>query len=154
MKTSVFFSRFAVIVVTITMSLVLSSFTTSTNVTDNEDAEFVEMIVKDMNTKLPIDIGGGMAITAVYTANSNLVIECTCPDSAVELISLGFSMVSKEEVMYGVYGDESSKLLGKLCAEANYGMRWVYLTRSRTNQTELFFTASELKSFLLSNPAN
>ena len=154
MKTSVFFSRFAVIVVTITMSMVLSSFTTPTNVTDNAESEFVEMLVKEMKAELPMDLGGGMAITAVYTANSNFVVECTCTDSAVDLIRLGFSTLSKEEALKGLYVDASTKLMGKICAEANYGMRWVFLTRSRTNQTELFFTASELKTFLLSNPAN
>ena len=103
-----------------------------------------------MKTELPMDIGGGMFITAVYTANSNLVVECTCADSIGDLIRLGFSEMSKEEKIRDFFTAQETKILGRICAEANYGMRFVYLTKSRANQTELYFTSSDLKTLLSS----
>lgn len=133
--------------------LALCSFTPQTT-TDNSSAQFIEMTVKEMKAELPTDHGGGFVMTAIYIANSNLVTEFTCAASVVDLMRIGFSEKSKEEYMRECFSDAEAKLMARICAEANYGIRYVYLTSSRSNQTEIFFTPSDLKAFLSSTSAN
>lgn len=56
--------------------------------------------------------------------------------------------MSKNEAMKEFFSDEDTKSLAKICAEANCGMRYTWLTSSRLNRAELFFTSSDLKSFV------
>ena len=144
MKHSKFFRFFATIAVAITSVVTLSSFTTPGKMTDNENAELVKMMVREMKTELPIDLGDGLVMTAVYISNSNLVMEVTCSDTFVEMMRLGLAEMSKEEAMESFFYDQETMLLGRICAEANYGIRCIYLTKSRKNQVEMFFTVSDL----------
>ena len=105
--------------------------------------------MREMKTELPMDLGDGFVMTAVYTANSNLVMEVTCSEDVVEVMRLGFAEMSKEEAMEYFFCEEDVMLVGKICADANYGIRCIYLTKSRRNQVEMFFTPSEMRAFLL-----
>lgn len=151
MKHSKLFRLFATIAVIVTSFVTLSSFTTPVKTADNENAELIKMLVKEMQTELPSDMGGGLVMTAVYTANSNLVLEVTCSDTFVELMRLGLAEMVKEEAMEDFFSTQEAVLMGRICAEANYGIRCVYLTKSRKNQVEIFFTASDLNNFLYSD---
>ena len=149
MKHSKIFRLFATIAVVITSFVTLNSFTTPAKTADNENAELIKMLAKEMQTELPTDLGDGFVMTAVYTANSNLVMEVTCSEDIIELMRLGFAEMSKEEAMEYFFCDEDVMLVGKICADANYGIRCIYLTKSRRNQVEMFFTPSEMRAFLL-----
>lgn len=151
MKHSKIFRLFAIIAVAITSFVTLSSFTTPVKTADDEKAELIKMMVREMKTELPIDLGDGFVMTALYTANSNLVMEVTCSEDIVELIRLGFAEISKEEAIETFFCSQETMLIGKICAEANYGIRCIYLTKSRKNQVEMFFTASDLNTFLNSD---
>lgn len=148
MKHTKIFRLFATIAVAITSFVALSSFTTPAKTADDEKVELIKMIVSGMKTELPMDLGEGFVMTAVYTANSNMVIEVTCSEDIVELMRLGFAEMSKEEAMEYFFCDEGIMLVGKICAEANYGIRCIYLTKSRRNQVEMFFTPSDLSVFI------
>ena len=149
MKHTKIFRLFATIAVAITSFVTLSSFTTPAKTADDEKVELIKMMVREMKTELPMDLGDGFVMTAVYTANSNLVMEVTCSEDIVELMRLGFAEMSKEEAMEYFFCDEDVMLVGKICADANYGIRCIYLTKSRRNQVEMFFTPSEMRAFLL-----
>ena len=152
MKTSKIFKRIALLAIVVTSFITLGMFTTSAQTSDNTSAEFVKKIVKEMKAEMPMDLGDGLFMTAIYTADSNIVMEITCTDAIVDLIRLGWSEMSKEESMKSFLGDSSARLMAKLCAEANYGIRYICLTKDRSNQTEKFFTPSDLKTFLSLNP--
>ena len=153
MKSSKIFQRIALLAVVITSFMTLGAFTTSAQTADNTSAEFVKMMVKEMKAEMPMDLGDGLFMTAIYTADSNIVMEITCTDAIVDLLRLGWSKMSKEESMKSFLGDSSARLMAKLCAEANFGIRYIALTKDRSNQTEVFFTPSNLKTFLSLNPA-
>lgn len=149
MKHTKIFRLFATIAVAITSFVTLSSFTTPAKTADDEKVELIKMMVREMKTELPMDLGDGFVMTAVYTANSNLVMEVTCSEDVVEMMRLGFAEMSKEEAMENFFCEEDVMLVGKICADANYGIRCIYLTKSRRNQVEMFFTPSEMRAFLL-----
>ena len=149
MKHTKIFRLFATIAVAITSFVTLSSFTTPAKTADDEKVELIKMMVREMKTELPRDLGDGFVMTAVYTANSNLVMEVTCSEDVVEVMRLGFAKMSKEEAMENFFCEEDVMLVGKICADANYGIRCIYLTKSRRNQVEMFFTPSEMRAFLL-----
>ena len=149
MKHTKIFRLFATIAVAITSFVTLSSFTTPAKTADDEKVELIKTMVREMKTELPMDLGDGFVMTAAYTANSNLVMEVTCSEDIVELMRLGFAEMSKEEAMENFFCDEDIMLVGKICADANYGIRCIYLTKSRRNQVEMFFTPSEMRAFLL-----
>ena len=149
MKHTKIFRLFATIAVAITSFVTLSSFTTPAKTADDEKVELIKMMVREMKTELPMDLGDGFVMTAVYTANSNLVMEVTCSEDVVEVMRLGFAEMSKEEAMENFFCEEDVMLVGKICADANYGIRCIYLTKSRRNQVEMFFTPSEMRAFLL-----
>ena len=149
MKHTKIFRLFATIAVAITSFVTLSSFTTPAKTADDEKVELIKMMVREMKTELPMDLGDGFVMTAVYTANSNLVMEVTCSEDVVEVMRLGFAEMSKEEAMENFFCEEDVMLVGKICTDANYGIRCIYLTKSRRNQVEMFFTPSEMRAFLL-----
>ena len=149
MKHTKIFRLFATIAIAITSFVTLSSFTTPAKTADDEKVELIKMMVREMKTELPMDLGDGFVMTAVYTANSNLVMEVTCSEDVVEVMRLGFAEMSKEEAMENFFCEEDVMLVGKICADANYGIRCIYLTKSRRNQVEMFFTPSEMRAFLL-----
>lgn len=151
MKHTKIFHLFATIAIAITSFVTLSSFTTPVKTADNENAELIKMMAKEMKTELPMDLGDGLVMTDVYTANSNFVMEVTCSDTYVELLRTGFAEISKEEAIETFFCSQETMLIGKICAEANYGIRCIYLTKSRKNQVEMFFTASDLNTFLNSD---
>ena len=151
MKHTKILRLFATIALAITSFVTLSSFTTPAKTADDEKVELIKMLVKEIQTELPTDMGDGLVMTAVYTANSNLVLEFTCSDAFVELMRLGLAEMSKEEAMENFFCNEYVMLVAKICAKADYGIRCVYLTKSRKNQVEILFTASDLNYFLYSD---
>ena len=145
MKNSNFLRRLAVVAIALSSVLVFSSFTSATNPQEESKSSLLSLIVEKMKETLPLDLGSGMAMTDVYLTSNFLVVECTCSETLVDLIRVGYKEMSREEAVKEILGNEAVKVLAKFCAECNYGMRYAYTNKTRTNICEMNFTVEELK---------
>ena len=142
--------HFAIIAMAIGSLLLLSSHAPSSNSmsNDKEDLELLQMIVDEMQSELPLDIGAGMKVTDIYMTSTHFVMEYTCSDNIIELMRLGIDNDSKAEFIEGVLTDESSALLLSICANTNIGARFTFNNRSYSSQLRIEYSAKELAYYL------
>ena len=95
-----------------------------------------------------MDIGDGITMTRMYVSYDKLIIECTCPNDIVDIMSTVSDPSMKTLLLTSVASDESTKLLLVLCVEADMGFAMVYTNPSGTNSATLSYSTSELASII------
>ena len=151
MKLPNFMRHFAILSLAIGSLLTLSSFAPNRDTTtqDNDDLELLKMVVEEMQSALPMDLGAGMIISEVYITSSNFVMEYTCSDNMMDLLSLNDNEdYAKAEFMTGVLSDESSTLLLTLCADANLGARFIFTDRLCNRRLKIEYSVAELNRYV------
>ena len=140
MKCINLFKHFAIIVAAIGSLVLLCSYTPSNTTIndDNEDLELLQMITKEMQSKLPIDTGDGTSLSEVYVTNTHLVMEYICPKNMVELLRLGMDNYSKAEFI------KDCQFLN-ICVDAGVGVRLIFTNESYSNQVRIEYSVDELK---------
>lgn len=147
MKCINLFKHFAIIVAAIGSLVLLCSYTSSNTTTndDNEDLELLQMLTKEMQSKLPIDAGDGISLSEVYVTNTHLVMEYVCPKNMVELLRLGMDNISKAELIKSWLVDEDTTLMLNICVDAGVGVRLIFTNESYSNQVRIEYSVDELK---------
>lgn len=151
MKLPNFMRHFAILSLAIGSLLTLSSFAPNRDTTtqDNDDLELLKMVVEEMQSALPMDLGAGMIISEVYITSSNFVMEYTCSDNMMDLLSLNDNEdYAKAEFMTGVLSDESSTLLLTVCADANLGARFIFTDRLCNRRLKIEYSVAELNRYV------
>ena len=151
MKLPNFMRHFAILSLAIGSLLTLSSFAPNRDTTtqDNDDLELLKMVVEEMQSALPMDLGAGMIISEVYITSSNFVMEYTCSDNMMDLLSLNDNEdYAKAEFMTSVLSDESSTLLLTVCADANLGARFIFTDRLCNRRLKIEYSVAELNRYV------
>jgi hypothetical protein len=150
MKRINLFKHFSIIVAAIGSLIMLCSYAPSNTTTnhDNEDLELLKMVVREMQSELPLDIEDGMSISEVYVTNTHFVMEYTCPNNFVEMLRLGMDNNSKAEFIKNMQVDESSTLLLNICVDAGVGARFIFTNKSYSNQVRIEYSVDELRHSL------
>lgn len=151
MKLPNFMRHFAILSLAIGSLLTLSSFAPNRDTTtqDNDDLELLKMVVEEMQSALPMDLGAGMIISEVYITSSNFVMEYTCSDNMMDLLSLNDNEdYAKAEFMNGVLSDEASTMLLNICADANLGARFIFTDRLCNRRLKIEYSVAELNRYV------
>ena len=150
MKFPNFIRHFAILSLAIGSLITLSSFAPNRDTTtqDNDDLELLKMLVEEMQCALPMDLGAGMTLSEVYITSSNFVMEYTCSDNMMDLLSLNDIDDAKAEFMNGVLSDEASTMLLNICADANLGARFIFTDRLCNRRLKIEYSVAELNRYV------
>lgn len=145
MKISKYFAMVAMVVGSI---IATSTNASAAETEQNPTRTLIEMALEEVEDTLPMDLGDGMTMTRMYVSYDKLIIECTCPNDIVDLMSTVSDPSMKNLLLTSVASDESTKLLLDLCVEADMGFAMVYTNPSGTNSATLSYSTSELASII------
>ena len=145
MKISKFFAMVAMAVGSI---IATSTNASAAETEQNPTRTLIEMALEQVEDTLPMDLGDGITMTRMYVSYDKLIIECTCPNDIVDIMSTVSDPSMKNLMLPVVASDESTKLLLALCVEADMGFAMVYNNPSGTNSATLSYSTSELASII------
>ena len=145
MKLSKYFAMVAMAVGSI---IATSTNASAAETEQNPTRTLIEMALEEVEDTLPMDLGDGMTLTRMYVRYDKLIIECTCPNDIVDIMSTVSDPSMKTLMLTSVASDESTKLLLALCVEADMGVAMVYTNPSGTNSATLSYSTSELASII------
>ena len=145
MKISKFFAMVAMAVGSI---IATSTNASAAETEQNPTRALIEMALEEVEDTLPMDLGDGITMTRMYVSYDKLIIECTCPNDIVDIMSAVSDPSVKNVMLTAVASDESTKLLLALCVEADMGFAMVYTNPSGTNSATLSYSTSELASII------
>lgn len=145
MKISKYFAMVAMAVGSI---IATSTNASAAETEQNPTRTLIEMALEEVEDTLPMDLGDGMTMTRMYVSYDKLIIECTCPNDIVDLMSTVSDPSMKNLLLTSVASDESTKLLLDLCVEADMGFAMVYTNPSGTNSATLSYSTSDLASII------
>lgn len=145
MKISKFFAMVAMAVGSI---IATSTNASAAETEQNPTRTLIEMALEEVEDTLPMDLGDGMTLTRMYVSYDKLIIECTCPNDIVDIMSTVSDPSTKNLLLTSVASDESTKLLLDLCVEADMGFAMVYTNPSGTNSATLSYSTSDLASII------
>lgn len=145
MKISKYFAMVAMAVGSI---IATSTNASAAETEQNPTRTLIEMALEEVEDTLPMDLGDGMTMTRMYVSYDKLIIECTCPNDIVDIMSTVSDPSMKNLLLTSVASDESTKLLLDLCVEADMGFAMVYTNPSGTNSATLSYSTSDLASII------
>lgn len=139
---------FAMVAMTVGSIIATSTNASAAETEQNPTRTLIEMALEEVEDTLPMDLGDGMTMTRMYVSYDKLIIECTCPNDIVDLMSTVSDPSMKNLLLTSVASDESTKLLLDLCVEADMGFAMVYTNPSGTNSAKLSYSTSDLASII------
>lgn len=146
MRLNKIFKSLTLVVAALGSVVMLSSSTAVSGAKDNPNVTLINMVIQEMCSELPLDLGEGLSMSALYVGNSNLVMEIVCPDDMIDLLRERVGLL-KDELLGEISSDEMSKLMLGMCYEAGYGFVIVYSNKAEDNQVRITFTNAELRNY-------
>lgn len=119
-----------------------------TLVQENPNRALFEMLVDEMQSTLPMDIGMGLTMSEAYLTHSNFVLEIIAPSEFIDLMRLGFKDMDRAEILESTADDEATKTMLQFCVSAECGFTLIYSDSTSMNQLKITFSHAELSTFL------